>query len=376
MTNHLTKTSGSVPLPHGDQVVRDPDESPVCLNSIPGTHKDLAKSEVLLDVLVEGFDPDPLKVKRDHLRFGHFEIVGDKKPDAVLLGPGNKEKHGPDLGQMNLELGYAKASLLGSTDRFVFSPFLGQVTEGDLLSVDFHKTVSFDRGHKGPSGLNNRIENRSAGIPGIHQNRGLDRQGLDGLGKDLDGQLNFALESSGFAGPLGTISPDCPAETLRPDFENARDSAKSLDEAIGPVVNTKPLDLFPLSWARSIVENQKRLSPGTNRGYLALVFALKFSVFLRRCRHELMKTVRILLTVLGGDLPNRTELHKPDQADKINQQISPLRLGNGSQEIRETRRNFSGNIGSHGFRALLGLVSKGDFGRKPFYLKQLSSLIT
>src|SRR3989338_400271 len=94
MTNHLTKASGSVPVPQGDQVVGDPDKSPVCLDSIPGTHKDLAESEMLLDVLVEGLDPDPLKVQRDHLRFGHLEIVGDKEPDTVLPGSGNKQKHG------------------------------------------------------------------------------------------------------------------------------------------------------------------------------------------------------------------------------------------------------------------------------------------
>ena len=82
------------------------------------------------------------------------------------------------------------------------------------------------------------------------------------------------------------------------------------------------------------------------------------------------------VAILGGNLPDRTELHKPDQSDKIDQQVGSLRLGNGSQKISETRRNFSGNNCSHGFRALLGLVSKGDFGRKPFFLNQLSLLIT
>ena len=377
MTNHLTKTPGSVSIPQGDQVVCDPDKSPVCLNSIPGAHKDLAKSEVLLDVLVEGFDPDPLKVKSDHLRFGHLEVVGDKKPDAVLLGPGNKQKHGPDLGQMDLELGNAKTFFSGNTDCFVFPRSLGQVTEGDLLSVDFHKTISFYRGHKDPFGLNNRIENRSAGIPGIHQNRGFDGQRLDCLGQDFDSQLDFALEGSGFAGPLGTVSLNCPAKTLSSNLEDACHSTKPLDEAFGPVMNAKSLDLFSLSRTGSIVENQNRVFLRTSRGHLATILALQFLDFLRRGRHELMKAVGVLLTVFRSDLPDRTKFHKPDQADKINQQINPLRFGNGSQEIRETRRNFSGNFGgSHGFRVLLALVGIGDFDRKPFYLKQLSSWIT
>ena len=377
MTNHLTKASGPVPIPQGDQVVRDPDKSPVCLDSVPGTHKDLAKSEVLLDVLVEGFDPDPLKVKSDHLRFGHFEVVGDKKPDTVFLGSGNKQKHGSDLWQMDQEPGYAKESFLGSTDCFVFPQPLGQGTEGDLLSVDFHKTVSFYRSHKCPPGLNDEIENRSAGVPGVHQNCGLDGQGLDRLGKDLDCQLNFALEDSGSAGSLGAIPLDCPTETLGSDLENACDGAKSPDEAIGSVVNTKPLDLFPLSRTGSIVEDQYRVFHGTGAGYLSLIFVLKFLDFLRRGRHELMKTIGVFLAVLRGDLPNRTEFHEPEQTDEINRKIRSLWLGNGSQEIRETRRNFSGNFGgSHGFRALLGCDSKGDFGRKPFFLNQLSSFFT
>ena len=377
MANHLTKTPGPVPVSQSDQVVGDPGKGPVCLDSVPGTHKDLAKSEVLLDILVEGFDPNPLKVQRNHLRFGHFEIVGDIKSDTVLLGPGNKQKHGSDLWQMDLELGNAKTFFPGNTDCFVFPRSLGQVTEGDLLSVDFHKTISFDRGHKGPFGLNNRIENRSAGIPGVHQNRRLDRQGSDCLGQDFDSQLYFALEGSGFAGPLGTVSLNCPAKTLSSNLENACHSTKPLNEAFGPVMNAKSLDLFSLSRTGRIVENQKRVFPSTSRGHLVTIFALQFLDFLRGCRHELVKTICILSAVLRSDLANRTEFYKPDQTDEVNQQINPLRLGNGSQEIRETRRNFSGNFGgSNGFRVLLALVGIGDFDRKPFYLKRSSSLIT
>jgi len=376
MTNHLTKTPGSVPIPQGDQVVGDPDESPVCLDSVPGTHKDLAKSEVLLDVLVEGLDPDPLEVKCDHLRFCHFEVVGNKEPDTVLLGSGNKQQDCSDLGQMDQKLGYAKASLFGSTDRFVFPRSLGQVTEGSFLSVDFHKTVSLDRGQKRPFGLNNKIENRRAGIPGIHQDRRFDRQGSDCLDQDFDSQLDFALEGSGFASSLGTISPDRPKETLGSDLENTRNGAKSPNEAVGTVMNTGSLDFLSLPRTGRIVEDQERIFSTAFRGYLPLIFALKFLDFLRGGRHKLMKTIGVLLAIFRGDLPNRAKFHKPDQTDEINQQIRFLRLGNSSQEIYETGRNFSGDIGSHGFRALLGCDSIGDFGRKPFYLKRLTSFVT
>lgn len=384
MTNHLTKTSGPVSIPQGDQVVGDPDKGPVCLDSVPGAHKDLAESEMLLDVLVEGFDPDPLEVKRDHLRFGHFEVVGNKEPNAVF-GSGNKQKDGSDLGQMDRELGHAKAFFPGSTDCFRFPRFLGQVTEGSFLSVDLHKTVSLDRGQKCPLGLNNKIENRSAGIPGIHQDRGFDRQGLDRLGKDFYSQLDFALEDPIGAGFLGTIPPDRPKETLGPDLENTRHGAKTPDEAIGAMMDTRSLDFLSLPRAGSIVYDQERILPGACCGHLPLVFALKFPDFLWRSFQELMKTIGIFAPELRGNLADRSEFYKPDQTDQINQQIRPLRPGNGSQEMRETGRNFSGNIGSHGFRVLLGCDSIGDFDRKPFYLrsstaslylKLLASLIT
>ena len=376
MTNHPTKTSGLLSIPQSDQVVGDPDKSPVCLDSVPGTHKDLAKSEMLLDVLVKGFDPDPLKVKCDHLRLGHLEVVGHKEPDTVLLGSGNKQKYGADLGHMDLELGHAEASFFGSADRFVFPRSLGQMTERNFLSVDFHKTVSFDRYQKSPCGLDDHTENRRAGVPSIHQDRRFDGQGLDRFGEDIDGQLNFALEGPGLAGSLGAVAPDRPKETPGPDLENTCDGTKSLDEAIGSVMNAKALDLLSLSRAGGIVEDQKRILFGAGRSYLAAIFALKFCDFLWRCGQKLVKAIGVFPAILRSNLPDRAKLHEPDQSDEIDQQIDPLRLGDGSQEIDETRRNFPGNIRSHGFRALLGLVSKGDFGRKPFYLKRLSLVFT
>jgi hypothetical protein len=46
------------------------------------------------------------------------------------------------------------------------------------------------------------------------------------------------------------------------------------------------------------------------------------------------------------------------------------------QEISQSGRCFLREKFSHGFRALLGLDSIGDFGRKPFVLKTLYSSIT
>jgi len=138
-------------------------------------------------------------------------------------------------------------------------------------------------------------------------------------------------------------------------------------------MNAKPLDLFSFPRTGGIVEDQERIFPGASRSHLATIFALKFSDLLGRFGQKLMKAIGILSAILRSDLPNRTELYESDQTDEINQQIALLRLGNGSQEIRKTGRNFFWNVGSHGFRVLLGCDSKGDFDRKPFYLKRVSS---
>jgi hypothetical protein len=44
--------------------------------------------------------------------------------------------------------------------------------------------------------------------------------------------------------------------------------------------------------------------------------------------------------------------------------------------LAETGRNLFRALFAHGLRVLRGLVSIGDFDRKPFYLKWLSLLFT
>jgi hypothetical protein len=46
-----------------------------------------------------------------------------------------------------------------------------------------------------------------------------------------------------------------------------------------------------------------------------------------------------------------------------------LRLGQHLQEMFQTGRNYFRAMFAHGLRVLRGLVSIGDFDRKPFYLK-------
>ncbi len=73
---------------------------------------------MLFDVLMEGLDPDPLKIKLDHLSLGRGQVVGNKESGAVLC-LGDKKKHDPDFGQIDEELGHPKPFPLGSADGFV-----------------------------------------------------------------------------------------------------------------------------------------------------------------------------------------------------------------------------------------------------------------
>lgn len=375
MTNHLTKTSGAGSIPQGDRVVSDPQNGPVCLDTVPGTHKHFSKAEMLFGVLMKGFDPDPLQINGNHLRFGHFQIVGGKEPGAILRF-GNKKQHGSDLGQIDQELGHAKPPLFGSSNGFVFSRSLGQATERSFPSVDFDNAVSFDGGKKHPSGLNNKVENRGTGIPGIHQDgkRGLDF--LYGFGKDFDRQLDFALERALGRSAFGPVTPYGPDKPLGSDLENAGHGTESFDEAVGRVVNAQAFDFLSLPRRGRVVEDQKRAAVLCQTADLTLICLFEALDFLGRSFQELMKAVGIAVSKLAGDLPNRTEFHQPDQSDKVNEKIGSLRLVDAPQESQKIRRNFLGCLFAHGFRALLAFVGIGDFGRKPFYLNNLLSFIT
>ena len=372
MTNHLSKTPGPGSIPQGNRVVSNPDQSPVCLDSVPGSHKDLAKSEVLFDVLMEGFDPDPLEVKLNHLRLGHFEIVGDKKADAVF-GLGDKQQNGSDLGQMDEKLCHAKPSFFGSPNGFVFSRRLGQAPEGSFLSMDFDNTVSLGSCKENPTGLPNKIENRGAGIPGIHQYGQWVAKGLNRFGKNFDGDLDFAFESSLGTSPFGPITSDAPNQPPRSYLEDTGHGTQSPDETFGAVMNPGTFDFLAVSRTRGVVDNQQCLRRGHRLCDLLLIGFLEPVDFLGRSFQKLMQAIGVVISKDGRNLADRSEFDEPDQARQVNGKVFSLGLAQGAQATAQVRRNFFRELFSHGFRVLLGLVSIGDFDRKPFYLKRLLS---
>jgi len=375
MTNHLTKTSGFVSIPQGNRVVGDRQEGPVCLDAVPRAHKHFPESEMLLDVLMEGFDPDALEIKLNHLRFGHFEIVGNKKPGAVP-GFGDEEQDRADLGQMDEELGHPKPFLFGSADGFVFSGPLGQAAHGCFSSPDFHDSVSFDGGKERPACLNNRVENGSASVPGIHQDGQRNVEFPNGLGKNLDGELDFAFEGSFGTTAFGPVTPYRPDKTPGAHFDNACDGTQAADKTAGSVMNSEAFDFLALSGARGIVDNQQRLRRVGRLCDLLLIGLLKPLDLFGRGFQKLMQPIGVVISKNGCDFPDRSEFDKPDQACQINREVFPLGLAQGAQATAQIRRNFFREIFSHGFRVLLALAGIGDFDRKPFYLKRLLSWVT
>ncbi|MCM8775333.1 MAG: hypothetical protein NC930_03145 [Candidatus Omnitrophica bacterium] len=162
MTNLLTETFEMLVSRQGNQVVCDYDESPVCLDALPRTHKHVAEGQVLLDFLVKDFDPEALAVKSDHLGFAHVEIVGNQEARFLGAWLGDEKKHGTDFGQMDNSFGDFEFSFSGNPNGFVSPRSLGQVTDDRLLAADFQNTIALDRSYKNPAGFDNNANTETS----------------------------------------------------------------------------------------------------------------------------------------------------------------------------------------------------------------------
>lgn len=377
ITDLLTKTLAMTWSRQGNQIVCDHDKSPVCLNALPGTHKHMAEGQVLFDVLVKDFDSESLAVKSDHLGFAHFEIVGDQESGFLGASFGDKEKHRSDLGQMDDTLGNFEPSFFGNTDGFVSPRSLGQVTDDGFGTVDFQNAVALDRGHKGPFGFDNRNKNGSTGIPAVHQYRHGGMNFSPKILKNFLSQPDFAFEFAFGTRSFGAISFHSPGEPLASYLQNASHNALPLDQPLGRVMNAQALDVLAPSGTGGIVDSDKQLWRFVDSlSQEILVGLLKTPAFLGR---TVEKTLQVVWKRLGHPIcnfPGGMELDEPDQPHKVNPEVFALRFCQDIQEMFQNGRCFLRENFSHGFRALLGLVSIGDFGRKPFYLKYLSLFVT
>lgn len=366
MTNHLAKTSGFVSITQDDRVVSDTQDSPVCLGPVPRAHKHLPESEMLLDVLMEGLYPDPLKVEFDHFGFDHFQVVGNKESGDIPRF-GNKQEDSSDSWQMDENLGDLVASLFGSSDCFVLSGSLGQVTQRGFSSSEFHDSVSLDRGEKRPFCLRNKIENGSARIPGIHQHGQGSMDFFDRLGKDVLGNVYLAFECPFRACFLGTITSNGPDKALSTNLHNARDCAQSPNKTVCSVMDSGSFDFLAFSGTSGIVQNQEILVGGDLPTDLPLILRFEALYLLGRSHQKLVKSVGIAAPKVASNFSDRTEFDQRDQSDPIDEEVFPLRFVQNSQESGEISRNFVGCRFAHGFHALLlALSGLEGFGWKPF----------
>jgi len=376
MTNLLSETFQSRLRGQGDEVVSDRQNRPVCLDACPGAHKHFPKAQMLFDVLVKGFDRKTLGVNPRHFGFRHVELVGDKET-MLASETGDKKFDSPHLRKPD-DLGSDPVLFfLGDSHPFVTHPPLGQKMDGDFHSVEENVTVLFQGRDKSPTRLLDRIENRSAGIPGVHDDRKPSWEKAKGLFQDLQSQIDFAFESlrrANFFGPIAAKGEDKPQGS---GFDQSCDRTQTLLKSFGRMMQPQAFDMFAFSWSQRVVENQKAILPSLDyRLTEALKFLLKLGDDLRDIFQKMMKAVGIASAKVSGDFPNRAELHKPDQTCEIHQKMPASGLRQNLQELAEIGRNLFWASFAHGFRALLALVGIGDFGRKPFCLKGLSLSVT
>ena len=376
MTNFLAKPLEAFSSRQSDQIVCDHGKRPVCLNALPGAHKHLAERQMLLDLLVKGLDPEPLLVQSHGLGLGHSQIVGDQKSGFGSCSFGNEQGHDPDLGQENDQLGNLEPLFFGGTDGLVLSRSLGQVTDDLFDTVDLHVTVSFDGRNKRSSRSRDEIENGRAGIPAVHKNGKGDVESFAKRSQDALCQIDFALKGAVGTRSFGAISANIPTKPLAMNFDHTSDSALSFDQSIAGMMNSNAFDFGAFSLAGGIVDNHESFCRHGALCQPVLAGRGDVSDIPGACIEKALKIVGCGFEAAFGDLSGRMEFDKHDQSDQIAQEVLSLGLAQDSQENRQIRRNFSGNIRSHGFRALLGLDSKGVFGRKPFYLKQLTPFVT
>ena len=386
MTNLLAKALEVFWSRQGNQVVGDHDKSPVpsamtaplCLDALPGAHKHVAEGQVLLDVLVEDLYSKTLAVKSDHLGFAHLEMVGNQEPRFLGAPFGDKQKDGADLGQMDNSLGDLELSLFGNTHGLVSPRSLGQVTDDSLLAVDFQNTIALDRSHESPARFDNRNQDRSTGIPAVHEHGYGSMKILMKRLKNILRQIDLAFERTFETCGLGPVSLNGPSQPLACDLQNTGDSALTLCQSICGVVNSQPFDFFALSGTGGVVDHhQNFFGLAGSLGQDLLVDTLKMRLLLDRAIQKTLQVVGKCFGNLVCDFSCGMKLDEPDQTYQVHQKVFALRFGKNAQEPQKVRRSFLGCFLAHGFHAvLLALHGIGDFGWKPFDLKIPFLLVT
>ena len=376
MTNLLTETFQSRFGGQSDEVVGDRQNRPVCLDAFPGSHKHFPEAEVLLDVLVKSLDGKALGVNFDHLGFGHLQIVGDKET-INAANAGNKKSDLPDLRQPDHAGSDSEILLFGNPDAFVSPRSPGQKRHGSFDAVQENISILLESGYENPTRLLNRIENGRAGIPGIHDDCQPAGEQEESFPENFQSQRDFAFEGARGTSFLGPVSPKSKDQAQRTRFQETSHGAQSFCQALGGMMKPDPLNMFPISWRQGIVEDQENIL-GILENHLAAFgnHLSKFGCDMRGVFYKVVKPVGVALAEVLGDFPDRAEFDQRNKAGQIGQEVGLLRPGQNLQEMLQMGRNCFRATFAHGLRVLRGLASIGDFDRKPFYLKGLSSFFT
>lgn len=368
MTNLLTKTFQARLGRQYDEVVGDRKNRPVCLDAVPGSHKHFAETQMLFDVFVKSLDGKALGVNLDHLGFGHLQIVGDK--ETIAARAGNKKFDLPDSGQPDDLRSDLEILFPGTPDSGVNHPSLGQKRHGYFDPIQKDISILLQSGYENSARLLNRIENGSATIPSVHDNRKSPRKQEECFPKNFQRKSHLAFEGSWRADFSGFVSSKSKDQTQGAGFQNRGHDTQTLGQSLAGMMKPEALDIFSFSWSQSIVENQKSIRVILENHLAALGNCL--SEFCRDPRsifYKVVKPIGIGAAEVIGNFPDRAEFDQGDQTGQVNQKMGLLRLGQNLQETLQTGRNYFRAMFAHGLRVLRGLVSIGDFDRKPFYLK-------
>lgn len=376
MTNLLAKTFHSRFRGQSNEVVSDRKNRPVCLDAVPGSHKHLAETQMLFDVLVKNLDRKALGINLDHLGSGHLPVVGDKKTIRTALA-GNKKFDLSDAGQPNELRSDPEILFSGNSDPSVGHPSLGQKKHGYFDPVQENVSILFESGYENSACILNRIEDRSTAVPGVHGHGQSAWEQKKCFAENFQSKSYFAFESPRGADFPGFVSAKGKDQIQRSSFQNGGDGTQAFGQSLRGMVKSQALDVFAFSGSQSIVENQKHIFGIFENDAAVLGNRLGESCCQPGCIfYKVVKTVGIAIAEVIGDFLNRAKFDQRDQSGQIGQKVWPLRLGQNLQEKIQLGRNCFRAMFAHGLRVLRGLVSIGDFDRKPFYLKWLSCLFT
>jgi hypothetical protein len=161
------------------------------------------------------------------------------------------------------------------------------------------------------------------------------------------------------------------------NFDNTGYGALPLDQSVAGVMDAEALDFGTLSLTGRVVDDHEGFFGSATLSQPILTGGGDILNFPGPRVEKPLEIVGSGLEIPLCYFLRRVELDQTDQPDEISQEMFSLGPAQEPQENRKIGRNFFGRSFAYGFHVdLLALHGIGDFGWKPFYLKQLTSFVT